>query len=522
MILTYQKDNHLYLAIQDFEDKIETVYTAIKTFPENTPKLIKKILDKNFFSDTLQRQRNYISNISTYINGIYENDKQQYFLHLYILPKDLDIHFSETDTDEEKIYKCEQLSIKLFRLYSQLDIGKRDVEIFNHYKGDSFLQLEAYFYIDKLDRLYSYLLNYKAHHTNKVICSDKMIGVEIDELNRMESNPLKNYQFIKVAYQKELIHFVYSIMSFLKKFRIKVFELTCNTEFRLLHKRINRINNMLLKISTHKDMIDEGIKKDKLAKYLQQNKNKKEIKENRKIFALIESIFYTQLSKDVQFFQSMNLPKIFEKIVEQKLINQIDNLFVGDEDKKEITYLLNGNKDEYLSSINFLLKENGRRKKSQYPDFLIRKNIDDTVVYHIIDAKYKIIEKVINEADIRQVLIYSILFNKEYSQTIENQKNIEKFIIYADRSKVHLDNIETLVLDTEPIDIFTIKPDILCDDNVLDSHIEYIGIKTLQNLKSARQSNSTLNLRTSMFSVAEEYELMVAEPEIVYGENQNK
>jgi len=460
--------------------------------------------------------------MSTYINGIYENDRQ-YFLHLYILPKDLSIHFNETDTNEQKINKCEQLSIKLFRLYSSLDIGERNVEIFDQDKGENFLQLEANFYINKLDRLYSYLLNYKVHHTNKVICSDKKVGVEIDELNRLEGNPLKNYQFIKVAYQKELIHFLYSVMSFLKKFRIEVFELTCNAEFKLLHKRINRINNMLLKISTHKDMIDDGVKKDKLTKYLRQNKNKKEIKENRKIFTLVESIFYTQLSKNVQFFQSMNIPRVFEKIVEQKLINYMDNLFVGDEsNQKQITYLLDGSKDEYLNSINFLVKEYGEIKKRQYPDFLIKDAIEDNTIYHIIDAKYKLKDKIINESDIRQVLIYSILFNKEYSQTMSNQTNIKKFIIYADTSEVHLDNIETLRLDIEPIDIFNIQPNMTCEDNVLDSNIKYIAVQTLQNHELARSYDSILTLEENLPSVVDEYEQMVAEPSVVYGEDQNR
>ncbi|EIF51377.1 hypothetical protein [Sulfurovum sp. AR] len=480
MILTDQKDNHLYLVIQDFEDDIETVYSKIQTFPSNTPNLIKKILDKNFFSVTLERQRSYISSITTYIDGIYEND-QQYFLHLYILPKDLDIQDNETDTDEQKIEKCEQLSFKLFNLYSQLGLGERGMELFRHDRGKSFLQLEAAFYIDKLDRLYSYLLNYKAHHANKVICSDKKIGIEIYELNRLESNPLKNYQFIKVAYQKELIHFIYSILSFLKKFRIEVFRSTCDEEFGFLHKKINRINNLLLKISTHKDMVDNGIKNDNdsLEKYLKQNKNKKEIKRNRKIFTLIESIFYTQLSEDVQFFQSLDLPTIFEKITEQKLVHYSEKLYIGDEKNKQITF--KGKKDKKLNNENFLVKVNGKKRKRQYPDFLLKDDIEGTEVYHIMDAKYKLVDKVVNEADIRQILVYSILFNKAYSKELSNQKNIKKVIVYADKSVVDLDNIDTLSLNTDPIDLFDIEPDIICNDNVLDSQIEYIGIKTLKN-----------------------------------------
>jgi len=481
MILTHQNNNHLYLVIQDFEDDIEAVYAAIKIFPDNTPKLIKKILYKNFFSDALQRQKNYISSISTYINGIYEGDSQ-YFFHLYILPKDLHISINEEDTCEQKIEKFEQLSIKLFRLYSQLNTEEKNIEIFKHYRGDSFLQLEANFYIDKLDKLYSYLLNYKAHHTNKVICSDKKIGTEIDELNRLEDNPLKNYQFIKIAYQKELIRFLYSILSFLKRFRMEVFKLTCASEFNILYKKMNRINNLLLKISTHKDMVDDNIRKEQLSNYLKQNRNKIEIKKNRKIFTLIESIFYTQLSKDIQFFQSLDLPKIFEKIVEIKLIEHIENLYIGTESgQKQITFLHNGNRDNHLNNINFLVKENNQRIKSQYPDFLIQDTIGTDIIYHIVDAKYKLKKHAVNEADIRQVLIYAMLFNKEYSQVLENQKNIKKFIIYAHSSEIYLDNIENLQLNIEPINVFTTDPDITQEDNVMDSYIYYIGIQTLQH-----------------------------------------
>ncbi len=479
MILTYQKDNHLYLAYQDFLDKEEKVYKAINAFPGTTPESIKEILKENFFSDTLQRHNKYISSISTYIDDIFK-DRTQYFFHLYILPKDLKIIVNDDDIPSEQMGKLERLSVKLFHLYSKVDTNERDVRLFEHDKGKSFLQLEADFYIDKLDNLYNYLLNYKVHHTNKVICSDKVIGTEIDDLNRLEGNPLKNYQFIKVEYQKELITFIYTITSFIKKFRIKVFESTCREEYQLLNKQINKVNNLLLKISSHTNMIDKRIEKDQIGQYLQQNKNKKEIQKNIKIFKLIEAIFYTQLNNSVQFFASVDLPKVFEKIVERKLINYSNELFVGEEDKHQITCFSTGNKDTNLNNINYLVKRNNIRKINQYPDFLIKEDIENNIVYHVLDAKYKVEKDVVNEGDIRQILIYSILFNKEYSQTIENQKNIKKFIIYADTSEVDLDNIDTLTLNSAPIDIFNTAPDILCEDNVLDSYIRYTRIKTLQ------------------------------------------
>jgi len=472
MLLTHIRDNHLYLVFQDFEDKIEDIYKAIKQFPPKASIEIKEILKENFFSDTLQRQRDYVNSISTYIDDI-SDDGKQYFFHLYILPKDIKINHAIGDNDE-LIEKIESLSLKLFQLYSPLDMRNRDIKLFEQSKGTNFLQLEANFYINKLDKLYSYLLNYKAHSKNKVICSDKRIGVEIDELNRLESNPLKNYQFIKVAYQKELIRFVYTTISFLKRYRIEIFESKANIEYKILLKLINKVNNLLLKISSRQSMVNERVSKENLSKYLLQYKNKKEIKENRKIYKIIISIFYTQLNSNVQFFMSMNLPKIFEQLVEKKLSNYKNNLFIGDESNHKIVNYQKV-KDESLSNINFLLKS-APSKIRQYPDFLIRENREQAI-YHVIDAKYKLEENILNEQDIRQVLSYAILFNKEYSAQLINQKNIKKFIIYAKYSSVELDNIENIYLNISEIDVFSGDDCYhVYEDNLFDSEIVFVGI----------------------------------------------
>jgi len=477
MLLTHIQDNHLYLVFQDFEDNIEDIYKAIKQFPTKASVEIKKILKENFFSDTLQRQRDYVNSISTYIDDI-SDDGKQYFFHLYILPKDINIEHDITDKDE-LIGKIELLSLKLFELYGQLDIGTRKIQLFEQKKGKNFLQLEANFYINKLDKLYSYLLNYKAHSKNKVICNDKRIGIEIDELNRLESNPLKNYQFIKVAYQKELIRFVYTTISFLKKYRIEIFEVKTEVEYRVLVNLINKINNLLLKISSHKSMVDENVSKETLSKYLLQYKNKKEIKQNIKIYETITSIFYTELNNDVQLFMSMNLPKIFEELVKRKLSNYSSNLFIGDESSKEIVTSTKV-KDASLNSINFLLKSTTKKIK-QYPDFLIKENREGQEIYHVIDAKYKLEKNILNEQDIRQVLTYAILFNKEYSAQLINQKNIKKFIIYAKSSSIDLENIENLCLNITEIDIFGEDSDYkVYEDNLFDSKIVFVGVHILK------------------------------------------
>jgi len=479
MIIAHQKNNHLYLTFQDFIDSEKDIYTAIKKFPIKVQNIIKKLLRKNFFSDSLQRQNNYINTVSTQID-YYENDNDNeipYFFHLYILPKDLKITNINDYKDDVGIVKIELLSIKLFKLFSELlDTSNRDVNLFDNYDGDSFLQLEADFYIKKLDKIYSYLLNYKSNHKKKIICSDKRIGIEIEELNIMEENPLKNYQFIKTPYQKDLICFVYSLIDFLKKNRIEIFKNEYKEEYDKLLKSINKINNLLLKISSHKNLINDNIKREKLKKYFIIYKNKKELKQNKQLYKLMKSIFLTQLEKSIDTFISIDLTKVFEKIVENKLSIYYDRLYVGDESQKKIISTNNQNTD-HLNNINYLLQEINQPR--QYPDFLIKDKKTNKTIYHVLDAKYKLLDKKQYDAnDIRQILTYAILFNKQFSQILSNQKMIKKIIVFAKQSSIDLKDIDILSLDDTKIDIVNSK----CDsyiDNLFDSKIKFIGVNTL-------------------------------------------
>ena len=478
MIIAHKRDNHLYLSFQDFKDKEKDIYSAIKLFSRKSQKIIKDFLVLNFFSDSLKRQNNYINAVSTYIDDMYDVETP-YIFHLYVLPKDLEITNIHNYKDDELVEKIELLSVKLFKLFSQLlDTSERDIELFNNYDGDNFLQLEANFYIKKLDKIYSYLLNYKSNHKKTIICSDKKIGIEIDDLNFMEDNPLKNYQFIKKPYQKDLIIFIYSLVDFLKESRIKVFKEKCESEYDKLTNSVNKINNLLLKISSHKNIINENITKETLKKYFAKYKNTKEIKQNKQLYKVVKSIFYTQLENDIQFFTSIDLTKVFEKIVETKLSNYNDRLYIGDESSHRITSK-NGHNTTRLNNINYLLNE--IKSPKQYPDFLIKDPFNCPSIYHILDAKYKLLEnKTYDSNDIRQVLAYSILFNKEYSQQLENQKNIKKLIIFAKYSNVDLKDIETINIDSKKIDILSCDSD--CNifiENLFDSEFKYIGINTI-------------------------------------------
>ncbi|MCT7529513.1 hypothetical protein N5T79_10170 [Aliarcobacter cryaerophilus] len=479
MILIHVESNHIYLAFQDFEDNINDIYNKLTILPQKTRKIIKKILDKFFFDNILERQTNYVNTISTYIDVI-DDLNQQYFFHLYILPKDLDIHLDNDPSKEyENILKIEKLSIRLFKLYSELLSNKKLVKLFKHSEGKNFLQLEAKFYIEKLNNVYDILLNYKMHYRSKIVCSDKLIGLPIDELNTMENNPLKNYQFIKAPYQRDLIKFVYSSIEFLKKYRLEIFKESSSNEYQILLKSINRINNLLLKISTQKNIVRDKISLNSLDKYFNHYKNNKELKKNRKLYKTIKSIFYTQLKSNVQFFVSIDLTKVFEKLIENKLSLYYDKLYVGKESEKCIEKYSDKSKDIYLNSINYLLN-NADNTIKQYPDFLIKDQIDTNTMYHIIDAKYKLKKNIFNGNDIRQVLVYSILFNKEYYTNLENQKDIKKIIIYTEKSNIDINFIDNITLNFDSINLCLDSYDFF-QENLFDSNFIFIPIHTLNS-----------------------------------------
>lgn len=478
MLLSYKEDNHLYLVFQDFVYKEDEIFKKLKIFPQNAIKSISTILKDNFFSNPLTRQKNYINSISTYIDDFSEKNKQ-YFFYLYILPKDLDIIFDSEKNPKEIIKEVEKLSIKLFKLYSSLNIfSNKKLELLKHFRGDNFLQLEIDFYIEQLEKLYNHLLNYTSHHKNTIICSDKKIGLEIESLNLVENNPLKNYQFIKTAYQKDLLTFIYSILHFLITNKFNIFKTNQSSDYSILIKLTLKIKNQLIKIGDKKNLILEKITKDSVLHYISKYKNKKEIKDNVRIYKIIESIFFTQLDKDIQFFLSIDLTKVFEKLVEKKLSNHIDQLYVGDESAGSIIYAKDKTKATKLSSLNNLIKSSKRTLK-QYPDFLIESVYSKNPIFHVIDAKYKLEDDIPNENDTRQILIYSLLFNKEFSMDLNNQKYIKKIIVYAKKNKIHLNSIQNIEFNLDCININS--TDLEAEDNIFASNLQFIGINLLSN-----------------------------------------
>jgi len=344
----------------------------------------------------------------------------------YIIPKEIKLVNYQELSQKTFFEKVENLSIQMFLLYKQFfNKSSLKYKLLTEYKGNNFLDLKIEFYIERLNKLYSYLLNYKKHSKLKVICSDKIIGIEIEQLNYQETNPLKNYQFVRENYQKELVIFIYNLMRFLENNRLSIFKY--HYKYNNLKYILNKIDNFLLKLS-------KNIKKEKLnnlKNFFDRYKNSKELQKNKQIFQILEELFFNELENGVVFFESIDLSKFFEKIVEKRL-NSYENLF----------------------------------KIKQYPDFMIFEN----GIYHIIDAKYKLKKSIFKSRDVFwQILIYSKLFNKN-----QDLQKVKKIIVYPNVLKIDISKEFKLKIQFEKIDIFF--PTYKTNEFAFDSEIEFIEI----------------------------------------------
>ena len=314
MLLAYKENNNLYLVFQDFKYKEEDIIKILNIFPKKCKENILKILKDNFFLNPLIKQKNYINTISTYIDEIFENE-EQYFFNLFILPKDVKISYDKNMNEKEIIIKIEELSIRLFKIYSSLNIFKdKRLDLLKNFKGKNFIQLEILFYKQQLENLYNNLINYNSSFKNNIICTDKKVGIEIGFLNEIEENPLKNYQFIKIEYQKDLLVFVYSTLVFLIQNKLNIFRSRQPLEYKKILQIVDKIKNYLLKIGECNNIQVDYITKENILSYFSKYRIKEEILSNIKIYRIIESIFFTQMRNNSIFFISIDLTKVFEKV----------------------------------------------------------------------------------------------------------------------------------------------------------------------------------------------------------------
>ena len=385
-MISYIDKKNIYLMFNDLEKNLISQINSLKI--DNSLKTeIKEFLIINNLDNNQLRYKNFTTTLSTYIDV-----KNGFNLFIYILPKEITI--KKNNLSKKQFFQnIEKLAIQIFYLYKKL-FPKKELKFkqLTEYKGDSFLDLKIEFYIDKLNKLYNYLLNYKKETKTKIVCSDKIIGLKIDEMNYQEKNPLKIYQFIKEDYQKDLVIFIFNLMEFLKNKRLSIFK--THKKGKILTFIINKITNFLYKLAKPKK---ENL--NNLKSFFDKYKNSKELKKNKQIFLILEELFFNELDNGVLFFEVVDLSKMFEKVIEKRL-SHYENLFIGDENAKKIY----SSKTKQKLNINNKLLEN---KIPQYPDFMIFE--DD--VFHIIDAKYKL-KKSLSREEYWQILIYAKLFNK--------------------------------------------------------------------------------------------------------------
>lgn len=480
-----EKTNTVCAVFQDLsiESRNLNKYILDRLQEENVPVSMHKrikdfFIDNKVVSDNFHRQKNYISTLRTYIDVVSTNKhKNVYYLNLYVIPKDIQLIYNNLENKKSLIRKVDKLSLNIYHLYDSL-IGHKDIKLksLKLANGSTFLDLELSFYLKELNKLHDYLLNYKRSLTDKIICSDKEVGIMIDSLNELEKDPLKQYQFVKVSHQKDLIVFVYSLLNFLHNERIQYFKL--HPLYKKLKAAVLKINNYLLKISTSNHIKQETITFKNLQKFFNRYKNSKEIKKNKSIYSILESIFSNQLHEGAFISKSIDMTKMFEKVVEDALKSKYgDDLFIGEEPTR-----ISGGKPtevDELNKINKLLKSKNEDEKleqeyvGQFPDFLIK----DENVYHIVDAKYKLKDYLLKDRPMFwQVLIYSKLFNKK----IEDQNLIKKIIVFAECSDINLDDVDKIAINRSGA-INIEKCNWYYDEMAFDSKIGFIGMKTLLN-----------------------------------------
>lgn len=481
MFLVHFEANTVYAVFQDLSEESKDISLNIskeledKEVPLSLHKRIKGFFNDNKkVRDNFHRQKAYISTLRTYIDIVSTNKhKNVYYLNLYVLPKDIELEYNKDEIAKSLIRKIDKLSLNIYKLYDSL-IGHKDIRLksLQLVKGNTFLDLELSFYLQKLNKLHDYLLNYKRSLKDKIICSDKDVGIMVESLNSLEDDPLKRYQFVKVSHQQDLIIFVYALTSFLEKERVDYFK--SHPLYNKLKSILSRINNYLLKISTSTHIRKEKVTFKSLHKFFNYYANSSEIQKNKSIYNILESIFSNQLREGAFISKSIDMTKMFEKVVENTLKSTYNNnLFVGKEpdeiDGKDLE------SKKYLNSVNHLLEDsvNDDPLVKQFPDFLIK----ESNLYHIIDAKYKLQDYLLKDRTmIWQILIYSKLFN----QSIIDYDKIKKIIVFVKKSSIDLDDLDNITIaHSKAIDINNC--DWYYNETMYGSRIGFIGMRTLQN-----------------------------------------
>ncbi|MHB1646580.1 MAG: hypothetical protein ACYCSW_08750 [bacterium] len=461
MIIIKKIENNIYII---FREGLETLLLINKIeetlidISEELKNKIKNFLNRNKLDEnSIKRQKNYVSYLKTYID-IIEGFKPV-FLHIYIIPKDIIIKYDENNISDGTIKKIEKFCLDIFCLYNQhIELQDIEFKIVKEYKGNNFLELEIEFYIREFEQLYNYLLNYKKNLRDKIVVSDKQLGIPIDELNRLEEDNSKIYQFVKVPYQNDLVIFIFSLIEFFKEYRLRNFRE--HNLYAKIKNIVDKIYNFLFKISFNRYLKKEIVHSNNINVFFERFKKSPEICRNKKLFEIMEFIFLNQLNNGVFVFKSIDMIKMFEKIVEKNLRKTYgDNLNIGDESSQKFI----GQNSETLKGMKYLLAD---ACLPQYPDYVIKS--ED--IFHIVDAKYKIYNNLWKDSNaFRQILVYAKLFNKD-----KDIIKVNKMLVYVNNYNVDIDNYKDISLNDANI---TFNDDIeLYTDTIFNSPIILKGV----------------------------------------------
>ena len=458
MIIIKKIENNIYIIFQEGSETsllIDKIDETLIDISEELKNKIKNFINRNKLNEnSIKRQKNYVSYLKTYIDII--GGFKPVFLYIYIIPKDIIIKYDENNISDGAIKKIEKFCLDTFCLYNQhIELQDIEFKIVKEYKGNNFLELEIEFYIREFEQLYNYLLNYKKNLRDKIVVSDKQLGIPIDALNRIEEDNSKIYQFVKVPYQNDLVIFVFSLIEFFKEFRLKNFrEHTLHVKIKNI---VDKIYNFLFKISSDRYLKKEIVNSNNINVFFERFKKSPEIGRNKKLYEIMEFIFLNQLSNGVFVFKSIDMIKMFEKIIEKNLRKTYgNNLNIGDENSQKFI----GQDSETLKGMKYLLDGNNL---PQYPDYVIRS--ED--IFHIVDAKYKIYDNLLKDSNaFRQILIYSKLFNKD-----EDITRVNKMLVYVNNYNVDIDNYKDISLNDASI-TFNDHDDVeLYTDTIFNSSI---------------------------------------------------
>lgn len=329
----------------------------------------------------------------------------------------------------------------------------------------------------KLLQLKKLIQNYLSKFNLQIVCSDKTIGIPVDELNRIEANPLKIYQQIPHPPNKATLDLIDICLSKIIEIKSKTF-VSQNTIF-LVKSSLNLVLDVKNKHFYRKSSV-KNINCDRtfFEKYAQ-----KYAIDDYKIYELLRELFLSELNTNHLKLEDVDLATLLESRIQNGLRGNYSNLIIGDEYYKNFRTVNTNNeevvisKDESIYKWSILTTENASSKAQhkQFPDFLIPLSKNQNS-HTVLDSKLKKLDGAPYAEDIRQITIYHQLFNTE--NTVHSK---ESFLIYPERFTVNISSMsfQQLRLSNSPIFLQLSKIKQVYRDSITNHRINCLNINLL-------------------------------------------